>query len=246
MKKKFVALFLCISLYAMTADAQLTVTFPSHDSLEVTADWYPVENDLPAILLCHQNRYSRGEYNETAAKLNKFGFNCMAIDLRVGDEINGVKNETAARAKQKKLNPGFADAEQDILAGIEYLHDKYHRKVILMGSSYSASLVLKIAASNPNVMAVIAFSPGEYFPDKKYVSKNITNLTKPIFVTSSKEEAAGVTELMKNVNARLMVQFVPKSKGVHGSRTLWNDNPDHNEYWVTLMSFLNRLKKMSN
>src|SRR5262245_59884061 len=69
--RKFFAIFICISLYTMTSTAQLTVTFPSHDSLEVTADWYPVENDLPAILLCHQNRYSRGEYNETAAKLNK-------------------------------------------------------------------------------------------------------------------------------------------------------------------------------
>lgn len=246
MPGKYLSALLMLCLYSLSSFSQLTVSFPSRDSLEVTGDWYPVELDMPVVLLCHQNRSSRGEYNETALKLNKFGFNCMAIDQRVGDAVNGVKNETAARAKAKKMNPVFSDAEQDILAAIDFLYDKYHRKIILMGSSYSASLVLKIAASYPRVMAVIAFSPGEYFPDKKYISKNISNLTKPVFVTSSKDEAAGVTELMQNVNARLMVQFIPKSKGVHGSKTLWNDNPNHNEYWVTLMSFLNRLKKMTN
>ena len=247
MYRKQVLLFLLsLSLHPLASQAQLTVTFPSRDSLLVTGDWYPVENTLPVILLCHQNRYSRGEYRETAIKLNKFGFNCLAIDQRVGDEINGVKNETAARAKQQKLNPAAADAEQDILSGIDFLYEKYHRKIILLGSSYSASLVLKIAAGNPKVLAVIAFSPGEYFPDKKHVSKNISTLTKPVFVTSSLDEAAGVTDLVKDVNARIKVQYIPKSKGVHGSKALWDNNPDHNEYWVTLMSFLNRLKKTPN
>jgi dienelactone hydrolase len=236
-----------LQLFAIVtmSSAQLTVTFPSRDSLQLTADWYPVEKDLPVILLCHQNRFSRGEYIETAVKLNKFGFNCLALDQRVGDEINGIRNETAARARQKGLKPTFADAEQDIQAAIDFLYEKYNRKVILMGSSYSASLVLKIAATNPKVLAVIAFSPGEYFDDKHFVSNSISGLTKPVFVTSTREEAPKVTQLMQDVNARLQVQFIPKSKGVHGTRVLWNENPDRNEFWVTLMSFLNRLKKIA-
>ena len=245
-KKYFLIFLLLISIQPMNSFAQLTVTFPSLDSLLITGDWYPVENDLPVVLLCHQNRFSRGEYNESAVKLNKFGFNCLAIDLRVGDEINGVKNETAARAQEKNQRPVFADAEQDILAAIDFLYGKYHKKIILMGSSYSASLVLKIATDNAKVLAVIAFSPGEYFTDKKFVSKNIRTLSKPVFITSSKEEADGVTDLMKNVMSRIKVQYIPKSNGVHGSKTLWNENPDHNEYWVALMSFLNRIKKISN
>jgi len=54
-------LWMCIQ---PSIPAQLTVTFPSRDSLLITGDWYPVENNLPVILLCHQNRYSRGEYLE--------------------------------------------------------------------------------------------------------------------------------------------------------------------------------------
>jgi hypothetical protein len=108
-KEHFILLLL--SLISLKSGAQLTVTFPSKDSLTVTADWYPVDNDRPVVLLCHQNRFSRGEYRETALKLNKFGLNCLAIDQRIGDEVNGVRNETAAVAKAKKITPSFADAE---------------------------------------------------------------------------------------------------------------------------------------
>src|SRR5262245_59152484 len=114
-----------------TSEAQLMLSFPSRDSLTVTADWYPVSSDMPVILLCHQNRFSRGEYRETALKLNKYGFNCMAVDLRVGDEAQGVKNETAQRAKEDKKRTEFADAEQDMLAALDYLYEKYNRRIIL-------------------------------------------------------------------------------------------------------------------
>jgi len=88
---------------------------------------------------------SRGEYSETGLRLNKFGFKLPGIDQRSGDAMNGVVNETAAEAKRMKKKQGYLDAEQDIIAAIDYLYEKYNKKVILCGSSYSASLVLKIA-----------------------------------------------------------------------------------------------------
>ena len=224
------------------SSGQLKLTFPSKDGLMITADWYPVSSSLPVILLCHQNRFSRGEYNETALRLNKFGFNCLALDQRVGDEVNGIINETAIEAKKKNLNPTFVDAEQDIVAAVDYLFEKYQRPITILGSSYSASLALKIAAENPNVASIIVFSPGEYFDDIKYISNHIQTLTKPIFATSSREEADGVTELLKDINSRIKIQYIPASKGDHGSKVLWPDSQYNQEYWIALMSFLERIK----
>jgi dienelactone hydrolase len=239
-------LFFTLILTMQTAMGQLKVTFPSKDGLKITADWYPVSTNMPTILLCHQNKFSRGEYIETALRLNKFGFNCLAIDQRVGDICNNVKNETAAEAIAKKMNPTFADAEQDILAAIDYLYAKNQHQIILWGSSYSASLALKIAAENNKVMAAIVFSPGEYFDDKNFVSSHIKKLIKPIFVTSSKEESAAVTDLLKDVNSRVKIQYIPISAGNHGSKVLWQDAKGNQEYWIALMSFLDKLKKISN
>src|SRR5262245_54570689 len=83
-------LFLLITLVigSTPARAQHKITFPSKDGLPVTADLYHVNDSLPVILLCHQARFSRGEYREAAVKLNKFGFNCLAIDQRSGQEVN--------------------------------------------------------------------------------------------------------------------------------------------------------------
>ena len=236
---------LSVILFTMTiqfCSAQLTLTFPSKDGLQITADWYPVSSDLPVILLCHQNHFSRGEYAETALRLNKFGFNCLAVDQRVGDEVNGIKNETALAAKAKHLTPSLADAEQDIVAAVDYLFEKYKHPIIILGSSYSASLALKIATENPKISSVIVFSPGEYFDDKKYITNHVQTLTKPVFATSSRDEADSLTDLLKDINSRIKIQYIPSSKGDHGSKVLWSESPYNQEYWIALMSFLNRIK----
>lgn len=244
MKKAFLLLALIFSINS--SFAQLKVTFPSKDGLTITADWYPVSTNLPTIILCHQNKFSRGEYTETALRLNKFGFNCMAVDLRVGESCNNVVNETAAAAKAKKQTPNFNDAEQDIIAAVEFVYSKNQKPVILMGSSYSASLSLKIAAENNKVGAVIVFSPGEYFDDKTFVGSHIKKLICPVFATSSKEESAGVTDLLKDVNARLKIQYIPVSAGDHGSKVLWPQAKGNQEYWIALMSFLDKIKRNYN
>ena len=114
-----------------------------------------------------------------------------------------------------------------------------------MGSSYSASLALKITKENNRVLAVVAFSPGEYFEEKDFIAKHIDGLNKPVFVTSSKEEAENVTDLVKDVTSLIKVQYIPKLSGDHGSKVLWSSNSSHEEYWIALMSFLDKMKKIA-
>ncbi len=244
MKKILILIAFLFSMQPLSA--QLKVLFPASDGLDVTADWYPVSSNLPVILLCHQNQSSRGEYIETALRLNKFGFNCMAVDQRVGATSNNIPNETAAAAKASHLNPTLEDAEKDIIAAIDFLYLKYKKPIIIVGSSYSASLALKIATSNNRVMAAGVFSPGEYFTDKSYIGNSIKTLLKPVFATSSKSEANEVTDLLKDVNSRLKIQYIPTSLGEHGSKVLWPSTPGNQEYWIAFMSYLDKLKKMSN
>jgi dienelactone hydrolase len=223
--------------------AQETVTFPSKDGLTITADEYITDDTMPYMILCHQAGYSRGEYMNTASRFQKFGYNCLAIDARSGKEVNGITNETAILAAKKKKGTTYLDAEQDIIAAIEYVYKKTKKKVILVGSSYSASLVLKIAATNDKVKAVLAFSPGEYFGDKLNLKETIKTLDKPVFVTSSKAEAADLSSLMKEVKSPNKTQFTPSNTGDHGSKALWKENnPNYHEYWMSLLMFMRGLK----
>lgn len=243
MKKIFGFLILAITISFSPDDMQpKTITFPSLDGLNITANEYVTNDTLPWMILCHQANFSRGEYKETASKFSKFGYNCLAIDQRSGKEVNGLKNETAAAALFKKKPQNYLDAEQDIIAAINFISKKSKKKIVLVGSSYSASLILKIAVGNDKIKALVSFSPGEYFGSTLNLKESIKNLSIPIYVTSSKEESAKVTELVSNIKSANKVHYIPTGKGDHGSKALWKSCPEYHEYWLSLLMFITKLK----
>ena len=216
-----------------------TIIF-SKDSLPVTIDMYEVNNKKPTVVLCHQAGYSRGEYKETALELNNLEFSCVAVDLRSGNEVTGVKNETALKAKEKGLSTNYLDAQQDIEATIDYVYEiNGNKPILLVGSSYSASLVLLIGEKSKKVKAVAAFSPGEYF-DSINLKQSIKNINKPIFVTSSKNEIDNVEELISLINPEYVTFFKPEVEGNHGSKALWKSFPGNEEYWNAFKDFLQK------
>ncbi len=242
-KTFFLILLLTAGFIQFTA-AQNKVAFITKDTLTVTADEYIVEDATRFIVLCHQAGYSRGEYIETAKRFNKLGFNCLALDQRSGGEANGIKNETAMAADAAKKKNSYLDAEADINAAIEYAFDKSGKNVILLGSSYSASLALKIGKENDKISAIIAFSPGEYFDKKLNVTNAIYNLSKPVWVTSTQKESADVTAMMKGVTSKNKTQVTPTGEGVHGSKCLWKNQNGNQEMWLKLIPFLDSIRKL--
>ncbi|HIE16476.1 MAG TPA: hypothetical protein EYP69_06090, partial [Bacteroidales bacterium] len=125
-------------------NAQNNVTFKAKDGLTIYATEYVTNENNPYILLFHQAGYSKGEFKEIAPKLLNLGYNCLAVDLRSGSDVNFVPNETAAEAKRLHLSTTYLDAKQDIEAAIKYVSSKNDKPIILFGSSYSASLALLV------------------------------------------------------------------------------------------------------
>ncbi|MCF6182031.1 alpha/beta hydrolase [Lutibacter sp.] len=216
------------------------ITFPSKDGLLITADFYEVESNKPMILLCHQAGFSRGEYRDTAIKLNKLGYSCLAIDQRSGNKANGVINETVLAAKKGNLPTNYLDARQDIEAAIDFLYHKNNNKpIILIGSSYSATLVLLIGDNSDKVKAIVAFSPGEYYKTID-VKNSIKDIEKPVFVTSSKKESKALTELISEINPKYVTQYIPEEAGIHGSKALWKTTVGNENYWKAFTNFLQK------
>jgi dienelactone hydrolase len=226
----------------MDAKAQKTINFPSLDGLPITADLYEGKKSDPYLILFHQARFSRGEYKETAEKFLKLGYNCLAVDQRSGNEVNFVKNKTAEAAAEKGLPTEYLDAKQDMQAAINYVSKISDKPVVLFGSSYSASLCLILAKENENVKAVIAFSPGEYFNNLS-IAKTIHGIKIPIFAASSSDEFPYMKNMFDTAGLKNANLFKPsKGKGIHGSKALWENNPENNEYWLALMMFFSQLK----
>ena len=228
----------------LNAETYKDITFPSQDGLEISAFLSTDHNrSKPFILLFHQAHYSRGEYIEIMPKLNAMGFNVMAVDLRNGNEVNGIVNETSDRAFEQDLDINYIATVPDIEASIAYAR-KYltSGKLLLWGSSYSASLVLLVADYTPKIDAVLAFSPGEYYKKqgKTYIEESITHLNIPIFITSAKDEKKTWWPIYQAIPSKEKVYFLPTSQGIHGAKALWNNNPDNQIYWESTNKFLKK------
>ena len=236
--KYTLTLVLCFSL--SIAFGQKTVEYKAADGLGITADVYEKGNNKKVILLFHQAGWSRGEYKETAPKLNALGYTCIAVDQRSGGGVNDVKNETNARAKKAGKATSFADAFQDLEATVAYAKAQYSPdQLIIWGSSYSSSLVLKYAGDYPDqVDAVLSFSPGEYFDNKNFISSSAKNITVPSFITSAKNEKGSWWGIYQKIPAGKKQYFLPDTKGNHGSRALWSKFDDNGSYWTKVKSFL--------
>lgn len=228
--------------FSTLLNAQQKVTFVAEDGLKITADLYESNPENPYILLFHQAGYSRGEYRETTRKLSKFGYNCLAVDLRSGGEINYIQNHTALMAVQQGYATDYISSEKDIEAAISWAKQQNNQKVILLGSSFSASLCLMVAKDNPDVKAVIAFSPGEFFEDEFFVKEKIKDLDKPVFAASSTREFTYVDSILSFVPSKNKTIFAPKKGGEHGSKSLWKSNPNSQEYWLALTMFFSKIR----
>lgn len=234
----------------LTSDKQMqsgTLQFESADGLAVTMDVYaPHTDSVPAIVLCHQAGWSRGEYQEIAPKLNKLGFNCYAIDQRSGGGVNDVVNETNKRAVAAGKGVAYPDAEQDIVAALKKVNAMPNQeKVILWGSSYSAALSLRIAGEHPNLVdGVLAFAPGEYFgrlgKPNDWIAQSAKKIKSPAFVTSAKNELKNWKSIYDAIPGNSKEMFLPKTAGNHGSRALWNKFDDNAAYWTATKSFLSQ------
>lgn len=246
--KKIVLTAICYCFSYASIVAQNTILFPSLDSVQIAADLYIAhDSEAPFIILFHQATYSRGEYLEIAPKLNMEGFNCMAVDLRSGYGVNNIANITAQNAKKAKMPYRFIDTYQDIKSAVDYARKNLAKgTLIIWGSSYSSSLVIKYAGEYKNVDGVLSFSPGEYFKNEgkpaDFITKTANGVTAPVFITSKQTERANWIDIYSAIPSKKKVYFLPEFEGKHGSAALWEKTEGNDKYWEAVLSFLIDLK----
>jgi len=249
MKRKLLSCFIAFFLLtpAQAKQSHASLNFLSKDGLLITADTYisKTEKNRPLIVLFHQAGWSRGEYLEIAPKLNKLGFDALAVDLRSGKAVNGVVNQTAKAARKAGKGMRYVDALPDMEAALLYARKLVGKNgnVIAWGSSYSSALVLQLMGEKPALAdAILSFSPGEYFKKSgkpaHWIQQSAQSITVPVFITSAKSEKGNWSDIFKGIKSKNKVSFIPEGSGSHGSRALWNKFSDNKEYWLAVSEFL--------
>lgn len=213
------------------------------DGTKVFAWRYPAGNKkAERVILCfHQAGSNAAEYAAIAPRFNKLGFDCLAIDQRSGGEMWGRENKTAAQFPE---NPGYMNAYPDLVSALDWAKSEGYKKIVACGSSYSASLAMKLASEHPEVSAVMAFSPGEYFDIQRTTrSWNAQVAVPTLFACDKAGGAEGVINIMggtPDLPGRHRDSIAINKEGVHGASTLRPDrNPKSAEfYWKAVEDFL--------
>jgi len=230
-----ICILACLYSNSLLADS---ILINSEDGIEIIAESYILNDNpkTPMIVLFHQAGWSRGEYLEIAPKLNQLGFNCIAVDLRSGGNINGVPNLTAQHAKEANKTTRYIDALPDILSSLRFINTQFpDADIIAWGSSYSAALVLHAAGKHPNLIdGVLSFAPGEYFAkqgkSRNWIRNTATEISVPVFITSAKKEKNNWISIYNAIKSDKKSSFLPDTKGNHGSRALWEEFSDSEQY----------------
>jgi len=226
---------------AAKPDGFKEIQFDSTDHRKVYADFFPssVLNSEKVILMFHMAGSNAGEYETIEPVMAALGYNCIAVDQRSGGDMWDRSNRTAS-----KTGAGdYMAAYNDLDGALEYAHTKNYTTIILWGSSYSASLVLKLASENPSVKAVLTFSPGEYMDDKSVVKGWASKVTVPVFFACTPDELSDGRQALYDAipsDTKVLASF---AGGAHGTSTLIADKSKAATlYMDKLKDFLGRLK----
>ncbi len=241
---KYPALFLFafFALALAKINAQDKITFIAPDRLLVTGDLYFVNDSLPYMILCHDLKSSRGEYKDLAHRFNKLGYNCIALDMRVGGTKNGVQNETVSMADAKHMATKPIDSEIDITGAINYAYGRSNKKVVLVGSGYSASLALYLGSTNPRIASVFAFSPADYFNGTLDTKTAFPKCTIPVFVASSVAEASAAKAYVSGIPSSKVTMFSPANGGAHGTDALLSTTETNHDYWLSILMYIRQVQ----
>ena len=223
------------------------VYFYSSDSVKVYADFYQQGLDAPNILLFHQGGANvRSEYKPIIPKLLESGFNILAVDQRVGGQLLGSYNRTVADININRFN--YCDAYPDLEASLKYLKNTSNTgKVIVWGSSFSATLAIKLAYKNPDAIdAVLAFSPASGEPmNGCQPNLYFESIKTPMLLLRPSSEAA-----IESVKTQMALaeefghQTYVAQNGRHGSSMLVENRVQApvNANWEVVINFLNKHK----
>ena len=218
------------------------VRFKASDGLLISANLYQSRKSNPYIILFHQEQSCKGEFDSIVSRFIKMNYNCMAVDLRSGDDLGFQKNETALKAKEDGYTLSLNHSAKDMKAAIDFMYNYSGKPICLFGSASSASLALIEGRSNQYVKAVVAFSPGEYFSPEFEIKSVLAGYPKPVFVGCTAEEFPYLSGI-EGFPGPDKVLFKPISgEGQRGTGALLKDNPSRDEYWLSLLIFFKALQ----
>ena len=234
------------SAQAAGAPVAEEVRFEAADGTTIYADLHRARTGPagPVVVLFHQaGSNARGEYQDIIPRLLENGYSILAVDLRLGGSRYGSENRTVTAGRLPDSR-AYCSAYPDLTAAWDYVAERgFTGPRFAWGSSYSAALVIRLAAERASGMAgVLAFSPASGEPMAGCrPEQHIDDLAVPALILRPQAEAdmASVTTQLERFRAAGKQVHVARP-GAHGSSMLVAARVDGatEDTWNVVLEFL--------
>jgi len=198
---------------------------------------------VPLILAFHQGGSSgEAEYAPIIPRLLEAGFAVMTIDQRRGGDRFLGTNRTAAAFDQETVS--YCDVIPDMEAALEYARSLEDvGEIIAWGSSYSATLAVKLAVDHPaEISKVLAFSPasGEPMTGCSALPLAFQLRQQALFLRPDSEMSFGSAAADLAAFENMGHEIYIASPGAHGSSMLVPERAegDTGATWEVVLDFL--------
>lgn len=232
----------------LAGQALQSVELHASDGLDIYGEWYTDDDPSqgPVLLLFHQGGSdARGEYGPIIPRLTQAGFDVLAIDQRRGGDLFGGPNRTVEAAGDREFT--YCEAQPDLEAALDHaLSARPDVRPVLWGSSYSAALVLKLAAErSEEIRGVLSFSPASGDPMAGCDPADFASqVWAPVLVLrpASEMEIPRVAEQLGSFEELGFRTFVA-DPGSHGSSMLVAERAggDVEPTWDVVLTFLEHM-----
>lgn len=164
---------------ALTPAPPIDLTITAADGAQLAASFYPPASAAPApgVLLLHQLGGSRADWAIFAKDLQAQGFAALALDLRGHGQSAKPEDWTQAL--------GDARAAWEVLRARPEVEASL---TAIVGASIGANLALMLGANNPDVVTVIALSPGVDYHGLKPSSLLGNYGERPVYLIASQDD----------------------------------------------------------
>jgi dienelactone hydrolase len=212
---------------AATGNSVRRISFDTPDGNRIVGSYYPVEQkNAPAVLMLHQWKGTRADFEPLAREFQSKGIAVLTIDGRGFGESTKPTDGPAQPSRTAEATRGMLSDVSGATAFLSGQQGLDRSRIGIVGASYGSSLAIMDAAADPAIKAVALVSPGLNYQASMATEPAVKSYgARPLLIVAAEDDtdSASASRLLDSVAAGDKHQLKIYARGGHGNGLLHSD-----------------------
>jgi len=209
---KLMFLLVGVSLAGPAEDVKIS----AEEGLQLHAVYQSSEDSHKAVLFLHMLKRSAKDWEYLAERVNRAGFNTLALDLRSHGKNTG-EGKPASDLNYSDFRAMVGDVEK----AVAWLKDRGAKEISIVGASIGSSLALLAAREDQAIGNLVLLSPGVNYKGLELAGAMEAYGERPVLIAVSSEDGySAKSALVLDSEARGKHHMAIYDNAGHGTKML--------------------------